>query len=621
MATAVASLAGVPPAAAAESAWAWLSGGSDTVAPDALAYQLTLDVDAPDSGELKTLIASVARLAIEEPRGASDAYALVARARGDRAQIEASLYSEGFYAGSIAIRIAGQDLERLDPAALAAPEDAKMAVAVTVKAGPRFTFGNVVLVQRSHHGEGPSLAPADLGLASGSIARSGNVVAASEKLVEAWRAAGFPLARVVDREVIADHARTALDVRFDIDPGPPAVYGWVGVMGAPNIDHGTLLEQSKLEPGRAFRPKDIKQARDRLAKLPGVESVRVVEGQELDANGGLPVYFDVTERKPRYFGATASLSTTDGAEIEAHWGHRNIFGAGEHLRFEGSVSRIGSEDLEQLEFDAGAILTKPGILDADTDLVSEFRLSREHPDAYESFEVMGKVGVAHVFTPALSGTAAVTTQFADVEDAFGDHRYLLVSLPLEAAYDTRDQRLDPTSGVSVLASLSPTIDTIGGAAFAASQAQIASFASFDGTGNTVFAARVGAGSIAGASLADVPASTRFFGGGGGSVRGYEYRSIGPIQRGKVVGGLGYVGASAELRQRLFRSFGIVAFVDAISVSEEPYPFASDLVYIGAGAGVRYYTALGPLRIDVATPVNRREGQAPVAVYVGLGQAF
>jgi len=433
--------------------------------------------------------------------------------------------------------------------------------------------------------------------------------------------AGFPLARIMDRQVTADHARTAVDVRFDIDPGPPAVYGWIGVSGAPNIDHDTLMAQSKLRPGSRYRPRDIKRARDRLVKLPGVESVRIVEGDELDANGGLPVSLEVSERKPRYFGATASLSTTDGAEIEAHWGHRNLFGQGEHLRFEGSIARIGSEDLDQLEFDAAAIYAKPGILDVDTDLVSEFRLTREHPDAYDSLDVSAKVGLAHVFSPALSGNAMIASRFSRVDDAFGDNRYLLVSVPLEATYDTRDQRLDATRGVYLISSLSPTVDTIAGAAFVKSDVQLASYVSLADDDRTVLATRVGAGSIAGASLAEVPASTRFFGGGGGSVRGYEYRSIGPLVDGKVAGGLGYIGASVELRQRLAQSFGIVTFVDTVSVTDMPYPsFASDF-YVGAGVGLRYYTVLGPLRVDVATPLNERDGRPPVAVYVGLGQAF
>nr|HPR08805.1 BamA/TamA family outer membrane protein [Denitromonas sp.] len=413
----------------------------------------------------------------------------------------------------------------------------------------------------------------------------------------------------------------AVDVHFKVDPGPPAVYGWVGVSGAPTLDHQTVLEQSKLTPGRRFRPSDLKRARDRLVKMPSVESVRIVEGRSVDAGGGLPVNLEVIERKPRYFGATASVSTTDGAEVEAHWGHRNFFGQGEHLRVEGTVSRIGSEDISQLEFDAAAIYTKPGILDVDTDLFSEFRVTREHPDAYESMDGGVKVGLARVFNPNLSGSIALAAKFSRVDDAFGTSDYLLVSLPVEAAYDTRDNRVDATRGVSISGALIPTADTISGATFVKSEFHAAAYRSLDGDGRAVLAGRVSAGSVAGASLADVPASTRFFAGGGGSVRGYEYRSLGPTIDGEVIGGLGYVGATAELRLRVSDSFGLVPFIDFASVTDKAWPSLDGDYYVGAGLGLRYYTALGPLRIDVATPLTECDNNPTVAVYVGLGQSF
>lgn len=598
-----------------------LFGGSPSLPEGALGYKVSLNVQGAEDDSLKKLITAVSRLTVEEPRGATDAYALVARARGDIAQIQAALYSEAHYGGTIDIRIAGHALDGLDPAILADANGTSTPVEINIAAGPRFAFGEISITQGVHAGEAPVVGADAVGLTEGQPAKSDLIVSATEKLVEAWRSAGFPLAQVTKQDVSADHARRAVDVRIDVDPGPPAVYGWVGVSGTTMLEHDTIIEQSKLRPGSAFRPRDLKRARDRLAQMPSVESVRIVEGRALDASGGLPVHLEVSERKPRYFGATASLSTTDGAEVEAHWGHRNLFGSGEHLRVEGAVSRIGSEELEQLEFRTAAIYTKPGVFDVDTNLVSELRLTREHPDAYESLDASAKVGLTHVFTPALFGSAAVAARYSRVEDAFGDNDYVLVSLPVEAAYDTRDNRMDATRGVFVTVSLSPTVDALGGSAFAKSEIRAATYHAIDADGRAVLAGRLGAGLIAGASLADVPASTRFFAGGGGSVRGYEYRSLGPTVGGQVVGGLGYIGGTAELRLRVTRSFGIVPFIDAAAVTDDTWAGVSDAFYVGAGIGLRYYTALGPLRVDVAAPLTDRDGQSPVAVYVGLGQSF
>ena len=586
-----------------------------------LRYRVSLNLAPDDDSDLRKLIADVSRLTVEEARGAADVFTLTARARGDVPQIQAALYSEGYYAGGIEIRLGGSTIDKLDPERLQPGPDGVIDVAISVTPGPRFSFGNVEFRARSYDDVRPSLSVQDLGMARGLAAKSGIIIAASGRMVEAWRVAGFPLARIIRRDVTADHASNTVDVTVEIDPGPPATFGWVAVSGAATLDHATILEQSKLQPGSKYRPADVKRARDRLLKLPSVESVRLVEGTSVDGSGGLPVNLEVVERKPRYFGATASLSTTDGAELEAYWGHRNFLGHGEHLRLEAGLSRIGSEDISQLEFDTAAVFTQPGFLDADTNLVSEFRLSREHPDAYESLDASFKIGATHAFTTALSGATALATKFSRTEDAFGEKDFLLVSLPVEATYDTRDKVMDPSRGVSLLASIMPAVETIGGAAFNKTEIRAASYRAIDADGRAVFAGRVGAGSIAGASLTDIPASTRFFGGGGGSVRGFEYRSLGPAVDGQVVGGLSYVGASAELRLRVTESFGIVPFVDAASVTEGAWPTLSGDVFVGAGIGLRYYTALGPLRIDVATPIAGRDGQSAVAVYVGLGQAF
>lgn len=586
-----------------------------------LRYRVSLSVSPDGDGGLAKLIAEVSRLTAEEARGVNDAFTLAARSRGDVAQIKAALYSEGYYAGEIEIRLGGRLLDNLDPQELQTGADGVIDVSIAVTPGPQFAFGAVEFRTYAHENARPGMLAEDLGMARGEVARSSTIIAASERMVEAWRAAGFPLARLIKRDVIADHAGAIVNVTIDIDPGPPATYGWLAVSGAATLDHETILAQSKLNPGDPYHPASMKRARDRLMKLPSVESVRLVEGTKVDANGGLPVNLEVSERKPRYFGATASLSTTDGAEVETYWGHRNLFGHGEHLRLQAGLSRIGSEDISQLEFGAAATFTQPGFLEADTNLVSEFRLSREHPDAYKSLDASIKVGATRSFSPALSGAIALATRFSSTEDGFGDRDFLLVSLPVEAMYDTRDKAMDATRGVSILASIMPTVETIGGAAFNKAELRAASYRALDERGHSVLAGRVSVGSIAGASLADVPVSTRFFGGGGGSVRGFAYRSLGPTAGGQVVGGLSYVGASAELRLRVTSTFGIVPFVDAASVFDNAWPTLSGDVFVGAGIGLRYYTPLGPLRIDVATPLPGRSGQSAVAVYVGLGQAF
>ena len=86
------------------------------------------------------------------------------------------------------------------------------------------------------------------------------------------------------------------------------------------------------------------------------------------------------------------------------------------------------------------------------------------------------------------------------------------------------------------------------------------------------------------------------------------------------GGTAITTGGLEFRQRLYTNWGVVAFVDAGQVSASLKPLPDD-IRVGTGAGVRYYTPIGPIRFDIAVPVGRRPGEDSFEIYIGLGQAF
>lgn len=595
--------------------------GSDAKKADGtIAYTTELHIRDGDEnleGELRA--SSI--LVSQEKDGAADLFALASRARADHERLIATLYAEAHYGATIAITIAGQPLDATRHEQLEASADQPILVEIEVTPGPRFQFGKIIFDQARPTDVAPLMEPSHYGLRSEEAAYSTQIVKAIEKIREAWREHGYPLAQIARKDISADHARSAVDIYVTIDPGPPAVYGWVNVTGASGLSTATITDQSALEPGRRFDVRDIKTARERLRKLESIESVRVVEGAQVDQSGGIPMTLEVTERKPRYFGATASMSTLDGAEVRTYWGHRNLFGEGERLRIDGAVAQIGENSIEESNFKLGAEFTKPGILDIDTDLFTQFQLEREQPDPYESRFVKFRVGLNRRFDQRLSGSMAVEARYEQIDDVFGHSEYLPIALTGEVNYDSRDHKLDPTNGLHATALIKPTVDVMVDTAYVSAFASIASYTDLVANPSVTLAGRVFGGVIAGASSSDVPASERFYAGGGGSVRGYEYRSLGPRIGGEVAGGLALVGASAEARIRIDDRFGVVPFIDAAAVSEDTAMHFSDGIYIGAGIGLRYYTSLGPLRLDVAIPLSSHMGQSGYGIYLGLGQAF
>lgn len=115
------------------------------------------------------------------------------------------------------------------------------------------------------------------------------------------------------------------------------------------------------------------------------------------------------------------------------------------------------------------------------------------------------------------------------------------------------------------------------------------------------------------SLTDLPASVRFFAGGDQSVRGYAYKSLGPMdENGLVIGGSNLLDGSLELDYSLLSQWSMAAFVDIGSAFE-----GTDMNFSrGVGLGIRWYSPIGPIRLDFAHPLD--DPDQNVRVHIGLG---
>ena len=589
-------------------------------APQTLRYKVSF-ATSNKASKLIEQLTDASLLATLAPEGATDMGQLVARARSDLKLLRAVLYEAGHYAGTISVDIAGKDLEAVQALPIDVSGSAFVPVKIRVAPGPVFRLGSIDLSVTSATDAAPPMDPAAYGLIHGEVARSGTIVRAVQKIVEEWRMAGYPFARVADKKISADHATYKLDAKIVIDPGKPATYGWLNVSGAGKLSPDMVARYSGLRPGQAYNPKDLRKAGDRLRKLEAVESVRISHGNGLDAGGGIPITFEVTERKARFIGATASVSTVDGGEVQGYWGHRNLFGRAERLKVEGGVSQIGNGDgMRDLQYMTRTTLIVPGVLDIDTDLFTEFHAAKERPETYESRYVRLKIGLKRVFNERVSGDIAIAAVVSQDEDVFGKSQHALGSLPANIVSDTRDNKLDPAKGWRLSFGAEPAYNFYDNTSFLIGRGQASVYKSLDAADRVVVAGRFGAASIVGSTIENIPASMRLYGGGSGSVRGFAFRSLGPRLNGEVVGGRSLLEGSAELRWRATQDIGLVAFFDAASVSAAYLPELDD-VQAGAGVGLRYYTSLGPIRLDVAWPLTDTSDLADVAMYVGIGQAF
>lgn len=592
----------------------------EAVIADPQRYTVAFNVTGGDRATEKELKAA-STLWNRRKSPASGAAGLIATARSDYRALLGALYRQGRYGGVIRIEIDGRDATGLPPDTIL-PDP--VAVAVTIDPGPVFRFGEAQIVNAAPTPrEAGDIVedPRKAGFASGETASSASVKKAAALAVMAWRQQGYPKARIADQQITADHATQTVDAVLTVDPGEKAHYGSLAVEGTARLDPGFVAFMAGLEPGREYDPNDLSRASKRLARLDVFNSQRFVESDAVGAGGELPIKLVVQERKPRRIGAGATLSTADGLGIEGYWIHRNLLGKAERLRIDARVAGIGrSANPRNFDYLLGATFTKPGILTPDTSLELSAKGEREVLPAYRRTAGEGRIGVSHLFSDRLSGQAALAFEHARIDDGFGTRIFTLVGLPAGLAWDSRDNAADATRGFFLSGEVEPFHEFRFSNTAMRAVGEIRAYRSLDGDSRLVAAGRVKAGLLSGIPIAQAPPDKLFFSGGGGSVRGYGYKSIGVLTAGVLTGGLSQFEMSAELRFRATDTLGVVAFADAGTVGSALAPNFSTLRY-GAGFGVRYFTGLGPIRLDIAFPLNRRPGDPRFAIYAGMGQAF
>ena len=586
----------------------------------------TAEIHVTGDTDLQDTLETASALYANRDEAASGRAGLISRAKGDYRRLLAALYDAGFYGPSISILVAGREAADLT---LAIDLPKTVPVVITIDTGPAFQFGRLAIVNPP-----PPLdtrrqrltTPSSLGFQPGEPAEAPVIGKTSDLVIAHWRTRGHAKARETEREVIADHSTDKLDVGLAFDPGREARYGPTKVVGATRTDPEFIRFMTDLQEGDRFDSTEVARSQARLGRLGIFRSLRIEEAEEIGPDGSLPMTVRVEDRRPRTIGFGGTYSTIDGLGLEAYWMNRNLWGRGERLRFDASVSGlIENIDPTDYDYNLGLAFTKPGVYRPDTDFIASLAAKRLDYDTYRETSLGGAIGLSQQFGDRLTGDLSVNFSRAKFEDIYGTRNFFTLGLLGNLAYDIRNDPLDATNGYYIAAMAQPFYEFDFGNPAIRGTIEGRYYYSLVGLDQLVFAGRVKLGSYYGPGPAESPPDLLFFAGGGGSVRGYAYRSIGvPTTVDGVegtIGGRGLFEGSAEARYRINETFGAVAFADAGLVTADPRLSGESDTKVGVGAGMRYYTPIGPLRVDLATPLDRDSGESAVALYIGIGQAF
>ena len=530
-----------------------------------------------------------------------------ARERAENAAERARAYlrSQGYYAARVDARV----------------DDQGQAL-VRVRVGERFTFETVaVSFDQPDGAPAPGEAVSDaVNVSRGDPVTASSVIEAAARLTAALHENGFPEASEADYAVTVDHADGEATARFSSDTGPFVRFGdprFAG--GLADLREDYIDRLAPYELGDPASRTALNTFASRLAALDGVAvaDARLSPQGAEDADGRRPVDVRAEPAPKHRLSGAVSWSTDEGFGARGAWTRRNLFGGAERATLSGQAA--------QLERSVSAEYFAPHWAAFNQDLALGAQLAQERTDAFDQDVFRLDSELSRRFSRKWSASLGAGLQVGEIIDAEGERFLTTFTAPSGVVYDGRDDVLDPREGVYIDIEAMPGWSTgdndvrfvraVGAVRYSAPLVD-----------RFTLALRARSGAVFGASAQSIPADLRFYAGGGGSVRGYAFQALSPLraapgtQAEEPFGGRSLVEGSAELRWRRSQTLGFAAFVDAGAAGEDLQPDL-DAVRYGAGLGVRYYPGFGPIRLDIATPIDPRGRDDAFQVYISIGQAF
>ena len=523
------------------------------------------------------------------------------------------LRSEGYYQPSVEDDVEGED---------------RPVAVIRVDPGKRFSMDQSLILWSTPAPDDQTAQKlsSNLGLKVGAPGRAADILTAEGSIVAGLIRSGYADAEALPRRVVVDHATYTVQPNFNIASGDLVLLNGLRVRTFGNTDHDWVRGLAPWSEGDRFDPENLAELERRLIDTGVYENVSVslTPLEQTTEQGLRPVTVTLADRARKLTEAGATYSTTDGFGVDVFQTRYNRLNRADTLRYGLRYASIDSR--------IGGELTLPHWRKPGRKLKLGAWAIYEETDAYDraavtlNADLSQRLGKTSYFSYGLGLDAGHyrETRFDPItETPMVLDRDLAILTARGAAYmDRSNDPLNPTRGYRLDVSVQPTLVTgEDNVYFLRNLATASAYLPVQDGDRTVLAGRVRIGSIIGGQEITVPSDRLFFSGGGGSVRGYSYQSINPRWPDNTPrGGLSLFETSFEVRRDIGEKFQAVAFVDAGAVGFQETPNLTNMRY-GAGVGVRYKLPFGPVRADIAMPLNKREGDSEFQLYLSIGQAF
>jgi len=531
-------------------------------------------------------------------------------ARGDEKNMRSYMRAKGFYNATISHVI---------------ESNASATVRYTITSGPLFMLESPVLLWSYDDREAGRIVTNHFTARTDDRlpASSQNMILLRQEAVRVLQESGYPEAKARLREITVDHHATNATVQIEIDPGPRAILGRAKLAGNNQLKRIRTGYLDKAQAWSNSQPYDIRTVEEFEQQLAasGLFASIIAKAVPTDTNVANtidPVYdieLTLQERKHRTMELGVGYTTDKGAESSARWQHRNMLGQGENFVLRGNINEEG--------FETETRFTVPFLYRHDQRWISSLLVREEETDAYVTRGVETAMRIARNITPALDAQLGAALYYLRERQAGEEDNFLLLSTPFDVDWNKTDSTLDARQGFRLIWETEPYTGLKEPDMFFWKNLVTArGYMPLKRNKHLALASRITAGYITGDKLGDIPAETRFYAGGGTSVRGYAYQSLSPRENDLVIGGMSLFESSFEVRAQATEKLGFVLFLDGGSSFEKEIQMGGAEYRWGAGAGMRYFTPVGPIRADAGFPLEPRDTlDDDWQFYISIGQAF
>ncbi len=442
------------------------------------------------------------------------------------------------------------------------------------------------------------------------------ILQAEEDLIDILNNSGYALAKITKRDVIADQATKEVSVILEVDQGPLATFGKTTIIGEKEVLETFIRNKIKWSEGEIYDPALIERTISALEATGLFKTIAITPQELLDDETSLPIQIDVDEAKHRSIGFGVGYSTQRGPGVTAEWENRNLFSMGERIRL--FTNLLWKTQEVKVSY------VKPDYLRPDQDLVLATELKRDLTRGFheESFTMGAALERQVTEKTRLSLGVMYKQLYTTKSENNGD--FNLFKVPFVYRWNDTDNILDPQKGATMFFKSVPTVQFLDKPfVYCINQFIGTAYFPLAEDGKFVLASKINVGSIVGGPNHSLPIPEKFFAGSENTLRGYNYYTVSPLDHNsKPIGGRSMIIYTLEGRWKVNDQWGVVGFFEAGNVYKPSFPAFDRKVLKSIGIGGRYYTPVGPLRLDIAFPLDRRPGiDRSFQIYFSVGQAF